>query len=382
MGRQRTKRKSKSYQGKRLPQAAKQNPLLNKVREAHKRGKFIPLPLYSYGEIERGLHTKDVLAKPEHIAGSALRGMKRYGLQHALVPMDLTLEQELVAHRGGHTVREYPKDGRGPASVRPESHPVHKVGDRLPELGASLKETPIEPFIKAQEHMKLSDPEALRFGYIAGPITGATSLGDSNMVMMAVMGPEAVGEEGYRNFGHWMDYSERLGKRHGRILAKNGAGVMMLDPMASGMFSPKDFKEKMMPPARRVINEIHKNGGYTVYHVCGDTNDRIREMCETGASAIQIDTDVDLDKALETVKRFNDEHPKRPPVLVLGNFNGKNMDSMSTQEVRKRTREMLRVGDKYDFFVPSTGCEIPHNVPPENIHAFVDAIKRYKRKAA
>jgi uroporphyrinogen decarboxylase len=155
---------------------------------------------------------------------------------------------------------------------------------------------------------------------------------------------------------------------------------MILDPMASGMFSKKDFREKMMPPARRVINDIHKDGGYTVYHVCGDTSDRIREMCETGASAIQIDTDVNLKDALETVKKFNREHPKRPPVLVLGNFNGKNMDSMSIKEVKKRTRNMLKEGEPYDFFVPSTGCEIPHNVPSENIHAFVDTIKGFRRK--
>jgi uroporphyrinogen-III decarboxylase len=190
----------------------------------------------------------------------------------------------------------------------------------------------------------------------------------------------SAGEPGtpdHKKLTEWMDYGEKLCTIHAAELAKTRAGVMILDPSLE-MLRPSYVKEHIVPSVRRVVNEIHKNGGFSIYHVCGNSGRIIREMCETGASALQVEK-VDLKEALETVKQFNDEHPERPPTLLIGNFDNTQMPFMTPKKVRDGTLEMLKLGEKYKFFVPGTACEIPYETADRLVNEFGETVRGFKR---
>ena len=51
-----------------------------------------------------------------------------------------------------------------------------------------------------------------------------------------------------------------------------------------------------------------------------------------------------------------------------------------TEEIREATLNLLEETREYDNFVLSSGCDIPPEVPAENIESFYDALNEYNKK--
>lgn len=66
-----------------------------------------------------------------------------------------------------------------------------------------------------------------------------------------------------------------------------GADVIaMIDATSSGdILSPQQYAEFALPHQKKVVDAIHKAGGHTILHICGDTTDNMPYMMRTGAKA-------------------------------------------------------------------------------------------------
>lgn len=68
-------------------------------------------------------------------------------------------------------------------------------------------------------------------------------------------------------------------------------------------------------------------------------------------------------------------------ILVMGNIDPVGIFKMATPEkVKKETLELLQKTGKWKNFIVSSGCDVPPEVPMENIDAFYQALNEYNRQ--
>lgn len=90
-------------------------------------------------------------------------------------------------------------------------------------------------------------------------------------------------------------------------------------------------------------------------------------MVQTGANGLSLDALVDLKLAAETV-------PEN--IGVIGNIDPvRTMKQCDAPTVRQQVLDLKAKMAEHKNFIASTGCDLPHTIPLENLHAFIDALK-------
>jgi len=99
----------------------------------------------------------------------------------------------------------------------------------------------------------------------------------------------------------------------------------------------------------------------------------IEKMCEANVNALSIDSKeagVDIVSIAEKIPE---------DVIVIGNIcpTGKILTG-SSEEVMKEVTDLLDVMKSYPNFILSTGCDLPQEVPIDNIKAFIKAGRTFR----
>ena len=158
------------------------------------------------------------------------------------------------------------------------------------------------------------------------------------------------------------------------ILAAGGIPVLV-EPVASGsLISPVMFKKFALPYLKPIVEKIQQANLPCILHICGKTTKIVELMADTGANALSLDV-IDLAEAKEKVGAR---------VCLIGNVNpAKTMLKGGPRDVDREARACLaRAGDNPAGFILSSGCEVPINTQPANIHAMIDAARSYQPQAA
>jgi len=110
-----------------------------------------------------------------------------------------------------------------------------------------------------------------------------------------------------------------------------------------------------------------------IYHNCGDNTPRmVDSMLSTGAAAYHFGNAVSMKEMLE---KFPSDVP------VMGNVDPAGVLKMGSPEtVREETLKLLGECASYENFTLSSGCDIPHATPWENLDAFFAAAKEFYGK--
>ncbi|MEW6108465.1 MAG: MtaA/CmuA family methyltransferase [Nitrospirota bacterium] len=132
----------------------------------------------------------------------------------------------------------------------------------------------------------------------------------------------------------------------------------------SDVLSPRVFKNLILPYLKKIFAELKT---HSVLHICGKTNDISVPMLESGAKAISVDQKND---AAETRKKIGRD------ALLFGNYDPYNVLVSGTPgKVREAIRKCLDDGVSAVW----PGCDIWPTVPPENLHAMMDEVRKYRR---
>ena len=139
---------------------------------------------------------------------------------------------------------------------------------------------------------------------------------------------------------------------------------VMAEPTSSpDMMSPKSFNKYVLPLISEIVSKVK---GPLVLHICGNTDNIISMMCETGVQGISIEEKSDMKKAVETANQYK--------VKVFGNvstattlFNG------TPEQCYNEAWAALENGTH--FLTP--GCGIAPNSPLENIQQLKKARDDY-----
>ncbi|MFA5866845.1 MAG: uroporphyrinogen decarboxylase family protein [Actinomycetota bacterium] len=153
------------------------------------------------------------------------------------------------------------------------------------------------------------------------------------------------------------------------LVAAGGVPVTV-EPIATGsLISEKHFREFALPYLKPVYERIHSHGLPGVLHICGKVKRVISAMAESGADVLSID-DIDMEDAKNLVG---------DKVTLMGNVKPAEVFYQGTPKLMDaETKDCIRKSyDSPKSVIVSSGCELPINTPPENVFAFMDAVRKY-----
>ncbi len=158
--------------------------------------------------------------------------------------------------------------------------------------------------------------------------------------------------------------------RYVRALVDQGAHAVVCSDSTANLMSREMYQKFAWPFERRVIGEIIGWGVPVYLHICGDTGRIVDLMAETGATCLEVDSQVDIGVYKQKVGH---------QVCLMGNLDTVSLLRWSPEEVLEASRACLEKAKDGSGYILSAGCEVPPDTPPANIHAMVEAARRYGR---
>ena len=147
--------------------------------------------------------------------------------------------------------------------------------------------------------------------------------------------------------------------------------VSIADSLSSAsLISRKQFEEMGLPPLKTVFSELKSKGVKSLLHMCGEMSDRLDLVSFAGASCVSLDAMVDMKKAKEAFHGRCVLGGNVSPTAVLS---GK--DSTA---VRDATLQCIAIAAPGGRYMSMPACDLPHQVPLENIRMFLKTSKEYK----
>jgi MtaA/CmuA family methyltransferase len=146
-----------------------------------------------------------------------------------------------------------------------------------------------------------------------------------------------------------------------------GATIIGLGDAIASQVGPNFYRQFALPYEQRIFEAIKKAGAIPRLHICGDTTSILEDMAQSGTQILDLDWQVDLEKARSVVDEID------PDICLCGNFDPVAVLYEGTpEEVTEATLHCRAAGG--ENWLAQPGCEVPRNTPSQNLRAFSDAL--------
>ncbi|MFA6128293.1 MAG: uroporphyrinogen decarboxylase family protein [Bacteroidales bacterium] len=165
-----------------------------------------------------------------------------------------------------------------------------------------------------------------------------------------------------------LEYCTEATRQFIRLMAQTGCDMISNgdSPAGPDLIPPELYKQYAFPYEKRVVEEAHNAGLPYTLHICGNTELILHEMIETGADALELDYKTDIRKIAEAFKG---------KVTLIGNIDPSGVLALGTpDQVRTKTRELIKIMGKFNRFILNAGCALPPNTPEGNLRAMLEEI--------
>ena len=159
--------------------------------------------------------------------------------------------------------------------------------------------------------------------------------------------------------------------KRARKLVEAGADIIEIGAnLATSGVGPEFFKNYVLDYEKRLIDEVHRAGAFTIYHNCGDAARIMHLYNELGTDCWGYVTpppfaDVDLDEALRVIK---------PDMVLRGNIDQVDfMFNATPEQIEARVRDLLVKVKPRGHWILSTSDFWLDGMPEASIRAFADA---------
>jgi uroporphyrinogen decarboxylase len=143
-----------------------------------------------------------------------------------------------------------------------------------------------------------------------------------------------------------------------------GADAVQLFDSWGGNLSAADYEIYSLPYIKNIISNVQKAGCPIILYV-GNNSHLLPLLKDSGADCISIDWRTTLSTA---------EKILGGDITIQGNLNPTHLYG-TEQEVRERTRAMLKTLKRRNQFIANLGHGILPTTPPENAKAYVETIR-------
>lgn len=290
------------------------------------------------------------------MADAAASTYKLFGFECGVVPFDLCVEAEALGCE--INVYAHVEDILYPTIKKKLIHNEDEMEIPVPSDMVSRGRIPMMKDVIRLLKADIGKEVAIGT-YVLGPFTLAGQIMELNdLLKLSFKKPDKVGK--------LLDTLAGAIVLVAKEYEKAGVDYITVREMGatSDVLSPRVFKNLILPYLKKIFAELKTN---TALHICGKTNDIAVFMLESGAKAISVDQKNDV---AETRKKIGDD------ALLFGNYDPYNVLVSGTPEkIRETVKKCMDDGVSAVW----PGCDIWPTVPPENINAMMDEVKKYRR---
>ena len=169
---------------------------------------------------------------------------------------------------------------------------------------------------------------------------------------------------------HALEWATEAHIRFARAQLQTGVhATSMGDSYASpNLVSPAIYRKFALPYEKQVVEALKDLPGTYAIHICGDATKIVDDMGTTGAKILELDWKTDM--ALARARVPDD-------VVLLGNINPSDPMYLGEPETVLAQSRAVIEGTAGRGLILSSGCALGENTREENLHALVEAARRY-----
>jgi len=206
----------------------------------------------------------------------------------------------------------------------------------------------------------------MKGAYVIGPYSLASLImGADIAALAAIMEPDKLLE--------LCEFTVERIQEYIRLLTGAGAQVICVLEPSAVMLGPDEFQKFSSDFVRHIVNSYTYTDVAIIYHTCGNTMHLIEKMIDSQVDAISLDSPKVGVSLPEVAKKIKND------TILMGNIDpAGTILNGGPDEVTKEVSELLQSMDSCQNYILSTGCDLPQEVPFENIHAFIETGRRYR----
>ncbi len=291
------------------------------------------------------------LQDPDTIARGVLNAAQRYKADG--IPLIFDLSVEAISMGCSH--RWWPDN---PPSI--VGHPLAKQS--LKDSGIKIPSPddgrwPV--VIEAGKKVKAGLSDVALFGILCGPLTLAGHLRGVQLFTDVYKNPELAAEI--------VRFAGQVAGESARIYAEEiGCDVIAItDPVAS-QISPATFRDLVVPASQPAIEAAGKAGKVSSFFICGDATKVLHEVAEIGTDGFAIDEQLNLSYVRDVALQHG--------VGFAGNLKLTLALSLGLISPREDAIACMAAGGNTGF-VLAPGCDMPYDVPPDNVDQVIKAVE-------
>jgi uroporphyrinogen decarboxylase len=330
------------------------------ARSAYGENRRLVAPLAGFPGVEMVGSTIKIAQQNFGEHYKAIRRLVDYFAPDLAFPlMDLSVEANAL---GRYTV--FPRDES--ATVPKDRFNIEEL-EKLSRINISF-DARLMGYVETLKMMSVSLPSSVLLGaYVVGPFTLAgLMMGADDAVMSTILDPDTL-----HRLCHFT--TERIQEYIQLLLAAGADVICILEPTAV-MLSPQHFSEFSAIYIHHITTSFKYSRVNFVYHTCGNTMHLVEKMAQAGVHGVSLDSrDAGVDLAAVAASL-----PKE--VVVIGNISpATTMRFGAPGDVRREVESLLAEMEPFPNFILSTGCDLPQETPIENIQAFMDAGRAWRK---
>ncbi len=309
-----------------------------------------------------GIPYSEYVSNGKLLAEAQVSTARRFGWDTVIADCDTAVYAEAV---GGKSI--IPHDDV-PRLTGPAIDPASAASDfkKLKDPVEYLGEGRLPEFLSSVKYMRqMVGDELAVIGWTEGPFQGAMLLmgADPQAIFLLRREKELLHEI--------LDWYEEYAFQCAKIFVENGADIIGSGESVAYYLSPEAFEEFVLPHEKKLYRRINEELGTKVLiHSCGYVPQCLKYAPLTNpGGAIQFDYQVPLKWAKNLIGN---------EITLMGNLDCNQVLHLgSSREVEEACRDaILAAGPGGGFFL-SGGCEIPREMPYENMQAMLRACIKY-----
>lgn len=322
----------------------------------------VPVDLHNFLPAARatGLPLSEVFRDGELLAQAMLAAWREFG--HDMI----LLENGTACSAEACGVAARYRDDTAPVAGKPIVDSLAKVTElEVPDPYVTF---PMSEILKATRILtrEIGDKAWICARADQGPMDLAAQLRGISEFMMDL----AAGEETADLVHALLDYCRRVATRYAYALIECGGRSTSIGESIAGpaMISPRHYRRYPWAYEQRMARELTEHGIILHLHICGNTERITGDFIATGAQVLEIDHKTDAARLKEAAAG---------KTCLLGNIDTNLLALGTPDEVDAACRELIETGKPGGGFILGPGCALPASTPAANIHALVEAAKKY-----
>ncbi len=307
---------------------------------------------------EAGMTMEEYRSKPDNAARAHIEAVEKYELDGVLIDFDTVT---LAAAAGVPVDNPLDEPSRCSGAA---INAIEKI-DEMEPVDISRNER-VQIWLETCKLVKsyFGDEIFVRGNCDQAPFSLASMIRSSEEWMMDLL----LNEEYVFKV---LEYSTDISGQFIRLMSETGVDMVSNgdSPAGPDLISPEMYRKYALSYEKEMAEIAYELKLPYLIHICGNTDDILKDMMQTGADAFELDYKTDINKIHEICK---------DKITLFGIIDPSGIMALGTPaQVEEEAKKLLDLYKESPRFVMNAGCALPAFTPSENIERLVSITRNY-----